>query len=430
MLRVGLTGGIACGKSHVLRRLADSGLDTLDLDHVAHAVMAPGGAAYDELLAAFGPRVLDSEGRIDRKALGMLVFAEADARARLNAIVHPRVRQEEARWAAAAHGPLLVTDGALLVEAGLHLRFDRLVVVHCSPAEQRRRLRERDRLDEASARARLAAQMPIEEKRRFAHFEVDTSGEFQDTNRATDALLRDLRALATARRPRVEVPRVRCLGGLLHGPAAGPRGLDPVTLLTEIASAGGLEMERIGRLSAPPCPGPWYRCASGPPDPAPGPATLALPVVLWALARGAPDPPFLVAAAASLARLTHLEPASLATAIVFGLALQETAVAGGLPENLRNRRATWHTLAERWGGGPPSASLDAVFDAALEHPRDPRAARAALGGQGERADLAGALVGLAAGESGETVPPPLLEAVDGLARLGGREWPAPGPPPG
>jgi len=428
MLRVGLTGGIACGKSHVLKRLAEGGLDTLDLDQVSRAVMAPGGAAYDELRAAFGPPVLDSEGRIDRRALGMIAFADAGVRTRLNAIVHPRVRQEEARWAAAARGPVLVTDGALLVEAGVHLRFDRLVVVHCPPAEQRRRLRERDGLDEASARARLAAQMPIEEKRRFAHFEVDTSGRMADTNRAADALLRDLRALAAAGPLRVEVPRERWLGGLLYGPSAGPRGLDPLTLLTEIASAGGLEMERIGRRSLPPCPGAWYRCPAGHPDPAPGPATLALPVVLWALARGGPDPPFLAAASASLARLTHSEPDSLATAIVFALALQEAAVAGGLPDDLRNRRASWRTLADRWGGGPPSASLDAVFDAAREHPRDPRAARAALGGQGEGADLGGALVGLAAGVSGETVPPPLLEAVDGMAGLQGREHPAPEAP--
>jgi hypothetical protein len=150
--------------------------------------------------------------------------------------------------------------------------------------------------------------------------------------------------------------------------------------------------------------------------------------VLWALARGAPDPPFLVAATLSLARLTHAEPAAWATAIVFALALQETAVAGGLPDDLRSRRASWHALAERWGGGSPSASLDAVFDAAREHSQDPRAARAALGGQGEKADLGGALVGLAAGVSGEKVPPPLIEAVDGLARL--RARPAPGAPPG
>jgi dephospho-CoA kinase len=389
--------------------------------------MEPGGAAYDEVVAAFGPRVLDPQGRIDRKALGMNVFADAAARTRLNAIVHPRVRQEEARWAAAAHGSVLVTDAALLVEAGVHLRFDRLVVVHCSPAEQCRRLMERDRLDEASARARLAAQMPIAEKRRFAHFEVDTSGGLADTNRAVDALLRELRALAAASRPRVDVPSERALGGLLHGPAAGPRGLDPLTLLTEIASAGGLEMERLARRLIPPAPGPWYRSA-GPRDRGPGPETLALPVVLWALARGGPDPPFLAAAAASLARLTHAEPASVATAVAFALALQETAVAGGLPEDLRNRRTSWHALAERWGGGPPSASLDPVFDAALRHPRDPRAARAALGGSGEQADLGGALVGLAVGASGETVPPPLLEAVDGLARL--RERPAPGARPG
>src|SRR5467141_2314636 len=100
MLRVGLTGGIACGKSHVLRRLAERGVPTLDLDSVAHELMEPGAAAYDEVVAAFGRAILETDGRIDRKVLGARVFADAVAREQLNAIVHPKVRAEEGRRAA------------------------------------------------------------------------------------------------------------------------------------------------------------------------------------------------------------------------------------------------------------------------------------------------------------------------------------------
>ncbi|HEY2946548.1 MAG TPA: dephospho-CoA kinase, partial [Vicinamibacteria bacterium] len=101
MLKVGLTGGIACGKSYVLRRLAAAGLGTLDLDAVAHDVMARGGTAHADVVNEFGSGILAADGEVDRQRLGDLVFADPDARARLNALVHPRVREEEARRAAA-----------------------------------------------------------------------------------------------------------------------------------------------------------------------------------------------------------------------------------------------------------------------------------------------------------------------------------------
>ena len=151
MLRVGLTGGIACGKSLVLRRLAERGCRTLDLDAVARAVTAPGSEALAEIRAAFGDSVLDASGALDRPALGALVFHDAAARQRLNRIVHPRVRAAEAGWAAGfgarrVREPCWSPTRALLVESGVHLRFDRLVVVHCTPEQQLR----------AAARARRA----------------------------------------------------------------------------------------------------------------------------------------------------------------------------------------------------------------------------------------------------------------------------------
>ncbi|HSD30174.1 MAG TPA: dephospho-CoA kinase, partial [Vicinamibacteria bacterium] len=113
MLRVGLTGGIGCGKSHVLRRLAAQGFATLDLDAAAREVTAPGSPALAEITAEFGTDILGHDGALDRPALGKVVFADAAARARLNAIVHPRVRAAEARWARALtgrEGAVLVTD--------------------------------------------------------------------------------------------------------------------------------------------------------------------------------------------------------------------------------------------------------------------------------------------------------------------------------
>jgi dephospho-CoA kinase len=349
MLRVGLTGGIACGKSHVLARLASRGIETLDLDGVAHEVLGPQGAAYDDVVQAFGREILSQDGSIDRKRLGAIVFADPLARERLNGLMHPSIRAEETRRAqrlSRTPGALFVTDAALLVEAGSHLRFDRLVVVHCEPAEQLRRLSARDGLTEAAARARLLSQMPIGEKRRFAHVELDTSGTLAETHAAADRLAEELRRLAAERRARVAVPIARAAGVIVNGPARGPRGLDPARLLDAIVEAGGVELERLARLLSPPCSGPWYRAARAD-EAEPGAWTLAGPLVLWALARAGDDRDFLVAAAASLARLTHGDAARVSEACLTALALQEALVAPAAltpPPQL--------ALAEKWGGAP------------------------------------------------------------------------------
>jgi dephospho-CoA kinase len=405
---VGLTGGIACGKSYVLGRLAAAGLKTLNLDTVAHDVTAPSGAAYDDVVRAFGPAILGPDGRVDRKRLGDLVFADAGARARLNALVHPRVREEEARWAAAADrgpGAALVTDAALLVEAGVHLRFHRMVVVRCPPELQKRRLRERDGLDAAAAEARLAAQMPIDEKRRFGHFEVDTSGSFADTDRQTDALAETLRSLAARLPEPAPVPVDRAAGCLVLGPAAGPRGLAPAALVADIAAAGGPEMERIARLLVPPAPGPWYRAAV--PMTAPGPATLAGSITLWSLARVGADDDHLAAAIASLAYLTHDDPGARADACLHALLLQTAAVAGVVDDRLRNRHAALIPLAERWGGAAPTGRIREALRAALRHPQDAVQAREDAPDL-ETGGLAAALVAIAAGSPVTAAPPELL----------------------
>ena len=398
MLRIGLTGGIACGKSHVLRRLAGHGLHTLDLDGVARDVTAPGSPALHEIAGALGAGVVGADGSLDRAALAAVVFRDAAARARLNAIVHPRVRAEEARRAADLAGrgaAVLVTDAALLVEAGAHLRFDRLVVVHCDPGQQLSRLRARDGLDERAAVARIESQMPLAEKRSFAHFEVDTSGSVQDSDRAADALAAELRALAGERRDSQTVAVGALLGGIVHGPEKGPRGLAPASLIAAAAEAGGLEMEGLGRRLTPPAAGPWYRTAEES-DPGAAAANLAVALAVWALCRGAADAPFLAGVAGSIARLTHTEGAARADACVLALVAQEVALAAGAPGDVEALAQRAARLATRLGGAPPSGGLAPVWAAVRARPRDPAGACAECARRGGDPSLAGALAGLGA----------------------------------
>jgi dephospho-CoA kinase len=371
VIRVGLTGGIACGKSYVRARLEAAGFRAVDLDRVAHAVMAPGGSAYGGVVAAFGPGVVGGTGEIDRRVLGPIVFADPAARRRLDALVHPRVREEEARQVAAfaAEGAAVaVTDAALLVETGQHARFDRLVVVHCPPAEQVRRLRERDGLDETAARARVEAQMPIDEKRAFGHLQVDTSGSFAATDAAADAVAAELRALRLA--PPVGPPLARALAAL--GAGRGPRGLDARRVTVDIAAAGFLDLKRLAALLDPPPPAdvPWYRAAG---DAGEAPWALAGAVAAWAWARGG-DGPFAAAAAASLARLTHRDAPSLAGACLVALALYEALAGAGAGGHAS-------ALAARWGGAAPpgeaeTAAALAVAGLDRAHPADPAAVAA------------------------------------------------------
>lgn len=409
MLRVGLTGGIACGKTFVLRQLAERGCRTLDLDAVARAVTAPGSEALAEIRAAFGGGVLDAEGALDRAALGALVFGDAPARARLNRIVHPRVRAAEADWAREFAKPgsreVLVTDGALIVESGVHLRFDRLVVVHCAPELQLRRLRERDGLGDAAARARIGAQLPSAAKRAFAHFDIDSSGAPGDTQQAAFRLAEALHGLA--REARAEAPPCvldRLAAGLAHGAEDGPRGLSPALLLSEAQASGGFDMEGLARrLESPPSGLPWYRSAEAAP-PRLKAARLGVAVAAWvAAARAAHDPELTASAAASVALLTHADPAERAAACLVALMALARASASRAALAARPDEHS-RALAARFGGGEPAAWLDAVWAALERAPADPVAAGEAcvrLGGDGP---AAAALAGLHAVSPADSWP--------------------------
>jgi dephospho-CoA kinase len=193
----GLTGGIASGKSTVARMLADLGVPVVDADQVARDVVAPGQPALDEIVRAFGPEVLQPDGALDRKRLGARVFADDAARARLNAITHPRIALEtQARLAqlAAAGHPLAVYEATLLVENGTHRLLAGLIVCKVDEAEQVARAMRRDHLSADEARARLAAQAPLADKLAVADHVIDTSGTVEQTRHQVTALLERLRS--------------------------------------------------------------------------------------------------------------------------------------------------------------------------------------------------------------------------------------------
>lgn len=199
MLRVGLTGGIGTGKSYVRSRFDLRGVPTIDADAIAREVVAPGTPALARITTRFGAGVLLADGSLDRKALAAVVFADEGARRDLEAIVHPAVRAAIDAWidAERARGTAVaVADIPLLYETGRDADFDVIVVAACGPEEQVRRVVRRDGVDAAQAKARLAAQWPIEEKARRAHFVIRTDGSFAETDRLADEVIGELRARA------------------------------------------------------------------------------------------------------------------------------------------------------------------------------------------------------------------------------------------
>lgn len=177
---IGLTGGIACGKSAVAALLAERGVAIVDADQGAREVVAPGSEGLAEVVAAFGEEVLAADGSLDRKRLGERVFGDEEARLKLNAILHPRI----ARWSAerfmalASEGRgFVVYEAALLVENGAHRGMGGLIVVTARPEVQRARLMARDGIDAAAAQARIDAQWPLEKKVAVATEVIDNSGD-------------------------------------------------------------------------------------------------------------------------------------------------------------------------------------------------------------------------------------------------------------
>ncbi|HEY7181752.1 MAG TPA: dephospho-CoA kinase [Blastocatellia bacterium] len=199
MLKIGLTGGIATGKTYVLSVLSELGCEVIDADAVAHRAIEQGRPAYFDIIDHFGRDILNEDGSINRAALGAVIFTDKNARERLNEIVHPRVYEAQTEWfeEVARRDPeaIAVVDAALMIETGSYRRFDKIIVVHCDPELQLRRLIERSGFTREQAQARISAQTPSEEKLKYADYSIDTSNGFEDTRRQVEKAYEQLRAL-------------------------------------------------------------------------------------------------------------------------------------------------------------------------------------------------------------------------------------------
>jgi len=202
MLKVGLTGGIATGKSYVLSVLGELGCNILDADLTAREVVEPGQPAFHEIVIHFGREILGSDGTLNRTKLGAIVFNDAKQREKLNSIVHPKVYEAQAHWLAEVErrkpDAVAIIDAALLIETGSYRRFDKLIVVHCEPEIQLERLMARNHLSREEALARIASQMPSAEKLKYADYSIDTSLGFEDTQRQVKAIFQQLKAATTS----------------------------------------------------------------------------------------------------------------------------------------------------------------------------------------------------------------------------------------
>jgi dephospho-CoA kinase len=186
MRRIALTGGIATGKSHVRAQFERLGVPTIDADTLARDVLATGTPGLQAVVSRFGRGVLDQTGALDRRKLGSIVFSDPVARHDLEEIVHPAVRTAIDAWFQSLGDEtpgFAVADIPLLYETGREREFDAVVVTACDPATQLARIIARDNISEAEARARIAAQLPIDEKIRRANHVITTDGSFDETNR-------------------------------------------------------------------------------------------------------------------------------------------------------------------------------------------------------------------------------------------------------
>ncbi len=189
---VGLTGSIATGKSTVSKMLADLGAVIIDADKIVREVQQPGERAWREIVDFFGEEILQPNGELDRAKLGARVFDNPESREKLNQIVHPRVREERdlQTQEALAHNPnrIVIWDIPLLIETGIHREVERTIVVYVDQETQYARLLKRDELSAEAARKRIAAQMPIEEKKRYADFLIDNGGTIEETFQQVQAV--------------------------------------------------------------------------------------------------------------------------------------------------------------------------------------------------------------------------------------------------
>lgn len=207
-LVAGLTGGIASGKSTVARFFGKLGARVIDADELARKVVEPGTSGWHKVIETFGEAYITPHGELDRKRLAQLVFQDPQAKKRLEAVIHPRVLalREKITREILREDPqaLIIFDVPLLIEAGLHRKVDRVIVVWIPRENQIQRLIERDKLTRQEAEKRLKSQMPLDEKLPFAHYVVDNSGSLEATEKQVKKICRELKTLAEAKTHPIE----------------------------------------------------------------------------------------------------------------------------------------------------------------------------------------------------------------------------------
>ncbi len=200
MLKIGLTGSIAVGKSYICEVLRELGAFVLDADLTAREVVKPNTVGLRQIVEHFGAGILQENGELDRIKLGAIIFGDERKRQLLNSIVHPLVFEAQNVWLTdrESENPrgIAVIDAALMIESGSYQKFNKLIVVWCEPETQLRRLMLRNDLSKAEARKRISAQMPQEEKKRYADFLIDTSEGFEAARNQTIETFAQLKLLA------------------------------------------------------------------------------------------------------------------------------------------------------------------------------------------------------------------------------------------
>jgi dephospho-CoA kinase len=200
MLKVGLTGSIAVGKTYVCGVFRELGAHVLDADQTARDVVKPHTIGLTQVVAKFGDSILTSSGELDRPKMAAIVFADEEKRKLLNSIIHPLVFEEQNKWLAEQEyedpSGVAIVDAALMIESGGYRRFDQLIVVWCEPEIQLKRLMFRDDLALDDAKKRIASQIPQDEKKSYADHLIDTSNSYEDTREQTIAVFEKLRRAA------------------------------------------------------------------------------------------------------------------------------------------------------------------------------------------------------------------------------------------
>lgn len=200
MLKVGLTGSIAVGKSFVCEVLRGLGAAVLDADQTSREVVAPGSQGLSRIVEEFGREVLSADGALDRERLGKMVFEDESKRLLLNSIIHPLVMLRQDEWLKERESEdpagIAVVDAALMIESGGYRRFDKLIVVWCSDGVQKERLMKRNGFSEEEADKRIRSQMPQDEKKTYADFLIDTTEGFDSARARTEEVFSELKKLA------------------------------------------------------------------------------------------------------------------------------------------------------------------------------------------------------------------------------------------